>query len=131
MSGKKIITVDEIPPSNNRYLGKGGQGRAFAYQAEKKRWAWMIRAAAGRVDRPFQRARVVIKYYFPDRRRRDPDNYSGKMILDGLVLAGVIEDDSFNHIVLMLEADVDRKRPRTEIRVEEMEYGRNTNPRGA
>ncbi|HEX7022956.1 MAG TPA: hypothetical protein VF171_08880, partial [Trueperaceae bacterium] len=45
-------------------------------------------------DRPgYHRARVTITYYFPDARRRDPDNYTGggaKGMIDGLVRAGVI-----------------------------------------
>lgn len=52
------------------------------------------------------------------RRRRDPDNYSGKFLLDGLTKAGIIVDDSFNHITLRLEAYCDPARPRTEINVE-------------
>lgn len=115
----RFLVIEDIPPSNNKYLGKGGKGKAFEYQAEKRRWAWMIKAEAGKKKEPYQRALVSICYYFPDKRRRDPDNYSGKMILDGLVGAGVIEDDSFQHIKLELHACVDRDNPRTEITITE------------
>ena len=45
------------------------------------------------------------------------DNYSGKFILDGLVSAGIIQDDSFQCIDLRLKADYDKKNPRTEVEV--------------
>ena len=67
-----------------------------------------------------ERAVVQIRYFFPDRRRRDPDNYSGKMILDGLVRCGVLKDDSFSCIRLELSAECSLGRPRTEIVIQEV-----------
>lgn len=63
-------------------------------------------------------ARVRIDYYFADSRRRDPDNYCGKLLLDGLTRAGAIADDDFSHIALEVRGHVDRENPRTEITVE-------------
>ena len=60
---------------------------------------------------------MTIKYYFKTRVRHDPDNYSGKFILDGLVKAGILQDDSFNNIQLILKASVDKEKPRTEINI--------------
>lgn len=117
------LTILEIPPSNNKFMGRGSKNyQAFAYQEEKKRWAWLVRQALGRtyIKLPKKNAVVKIKYYFKDRRRRDPDNYSGKFILDGLVHAGVLADDSFNNIELILRGGYDRKNPRTEIEIEEV-----------
>lgn len=71
-------------------------------------------------EKPLAQAIVTLRYYFPAATRRDPDNYSGKMILDGLTKAGIIQDDSFSHIRLELEGRVDRGNPRTEIEIEEM-----------
>jgi len=81
-------------------------------QEEKKRWAWMIKAAAASVKPgvPFEYADVTLRYSFKDKRRRDPDNYSGKMILDALVGAGIIKDDSFNNIKLILEAEFGKEK---------------------
>lgn len=115
------LVISEIPPSNNKYMGKSAKGFHFTYQEEKQRWAWLVRAAVKRKpQKPFKKARVRITYYFPDRRRRDPDNYSGKFILDGLTGAGVIEDDSFSNIRLELRGGHDKNNPRTEIELEEM-----------
>lgn len=47
---------------------------------------------------------MLIEYQFQDNRRRDPDNYSGKFILDGLTKGGIIRDDSFKHISLTVRA---------------------------
>lgn len=70
---------------------------------------------------PYKKAIVEIHYIFPDRRRRDPDNYSGKMLLDPLVKNGIIDDDTFKNITLMLSAEVIPKVRRTLIKVIEVE----------
>lgn len=96
-----------------------GNSRNFnEYRRIKEQWHWLIKAAIReKPKRPIEKAVVKITYYFPDRRRRDPDNFSGKMLLDPLVREGILEDDSFQHITLQLEAFVDKSRPRTEIEV--------------
>ena len=68
---------------------------------------------------PVGKIDVRLSFYPPDKRRRDPDNYSGKMILDGLVRAGIISDDSFWCINLQLQAVYD-KGGYTEIFIEEV-----------
>ena len=103
------LRIDDIPSSNNKYIGRNAK---WEYQEEKKRWAWLIKAAAAPVKPrvPFEYADVTLRYSFKDRRRRDPDNYSGKMILDGLVGAGIIKDDSFTNIRLILEAEFGKEK---------------------
>lgn len=114
-----VIVVKEIPPSNNKFLGNSHNFND--YRREKERWHWLIKAAIKeRPKEPIEKAEVRITYYFKDRRRRDPDNYSGKMILDPLVKEGIIVDDSFNHIELRLSASIDKENPRTEIEIKEM-----------
>ena len=113
------FTIPEIPPSNNRYIGRNMR---WAYREEKARWEALILGLAKAKPRiPCRRAAVTLRYFFPDKRRRDPDNYSGKMILDGLVKAGILQDDSFDHIRLNLEkGGCDRQNPRTEITIQEV-----------
>ena len=50
----------------------------------------------GRPDKPYERAHITITWVAKDKRRRDADNLfaSMKSYIDGLVLAGVIADDS-------------------------------------
>ena len=110
------IIINEIPPSDNKFKGRQN---VWEYRTEKERWLEVIwYACVGkRPSKPFEKATVMITYFFPTRGRRDPDNYSGKFILDGLVSAGIIQDDSFQCIDLRLKADYDKKNPRTEVEV--------------
>ena len=113
------FTVPEIPPSNNKFAGRQNQ---WQYRHEKKEWLDKIEFYAPRVESPLKYAVVTLRYYFKTRNRRDPDNYSGKFILDGLTKAGIIADDSFDHIKLNIEGKYDKLNPRTEIIiVEDME----------
>mgnify|MGYP000886526789 FL=1 len=116
------LIINEIPPSNNKYMGRGSaKYQAFEYQAEKQRWAGLIMGALKKkLNKPMRKAKVRITYFFPDKRRRDPDNYSGKFILDGLTKAGLIEDDSFANISLELYGRHDKENPRTVIELEEI-----------
>ncbi|MFT9495804.1 RusA family crossover junction endodeoxyribonuclease [Anaerosolibacter sp.] len=116
-----LIVIPEIPPSNNKYMGRGStRTQAFTYQAEKQRWqqmiGWLVKQAKWKSE-PIAKAVVEITYYFKDKIQRDPDNYSGKFILDSLVRAGVLKDDSFSNIQLVLKGDYDKKNPRTEVQV--------------
>lgn len=109
--------IDRIPPSNNRYIGRTNFRE---YQRMKKEWADLVALLCRpRPGKPLAKAVVRLTYYFPTKGRRDPDNYSGKMILDGLTAAGIIADDSFGHITLELRGEYDRENPRTEIEIEE------------
>lgn len=109
--------IDRIPPSNNQFIGRTNY---HEYQRVKREWAALIAALCRpRPKNPPAHAIVTLTYFFPDRRRRDPDNYSGKMILDGLTVAGIIADDSFTKIALVLRGEHDPKHPRTEIEIED------------
>ena len=111
-------TIPEIPPSNNRFIGRTNYRE---YQNTKKKWADMIALfCRPKPKQPVIHAAVTLTYYFADRRRRDPDNYSGKMVLDGLTKSGIIADDSFDHIDLVLRGRYDSKNPRVEIEIREV-----------
>ena len=112
------VVVKGTPPSNNEVMGNSHNFNL--YRRTKEEWHWKIKAAIKRKPKkPIGKAVVYIKYYFKSAHRRDPDNYSGKMLLDPLVREGILEDDSFDNIVLQLSAGVDKEHPRTEIRVVE------------
>lgn len=111
-------TIPLVPPSNNQYIGRN---KAWEYREAKQEWAQIIAVyCRPRPEKPLDKVIVRITYYFPTRTRRDPDNYSGKFILDGLTSAGVIVDDSFNNIRLELDGRHDKENPRTEIIIKEV-----------
>lgn len=110
--------IPDIPPSNNEFIGRNNR---WKYQDIKKRWAQLVAVyCRPKPPEPLPHAAVTLQYHFNDKRRRDPDNYSGKMILDGLTAAGIIADDSFKCIDLRLRAVCDG-RGETEIFVESVQ----------
>ena len=67
----------------------------------------------------YEKVALVITWYEPDH-RRDPDNIMAgqKFILDGLVAAGTIPNDSQKHIKgIVHRFRVDRKDPRVEVEI--------------
>lgn len=93
----QTIRIEGIPPNLNitRNL------HHFKSNKEKKEWenivAYCVRSQS---IYPVRRIRQTYEFYFKDKRRHDPDNYSAcaKWINDGLVSAGIIPDDNFDHI---------------------------------
>ena len=114
MDGVKI-EIPAVPPSMNHFAGRQN---AWEYREVKADWTRTVCLLCGRQKptKPFDRAVVTITYRFADRRRRDPDNYCGKVIMDGLTAAGIIVDDSFDHVELRLRAEHPGK-PRTTVEV--------------
>lgn len=113
------IVVYDIPPSNNKYMGNSHNFNI--YRREKERWHRLIKAAVKEKPKePYKKAEIHISYFFPDKRRRDPDNYAGKMILDPLVKEGILKDDSFSNIRLVLTRNYDKLNTRTEIEIKEI-----------
>ncbi len=111
--------ISDIPPSNNQFIGRN---KRWQYQDAKKYWADLISLACRpKPPEPLKKCRVHLHYMFPDKRRRDPDNYSGKFILDGLVKAGILEDDNFTNIQLILSAEFGGNQKQTFIEIEEVQ----------
>ena len=72
--------VPHVPPSNNQFIGRTNFRE---YQAQKKTWAMLVKVYCKPAPKkPIAHSVVTLAYCFGDNRRRDPDNYSGKMILD-------------------------------------------------
>ena len=109
------IIIDRIPPSLNQFAGRKNDRE---YQTLKRAWKELVYYTCKQQRyETLKNAIVTITYYFPTRARHDPDNYAGKLIMDGLTAAGVIEDDSFDCIELRLRGGYDKMNPRTEIEV--------------
>ena len=113
-------TIPLVPSSLNKFAGRQN---VWEYRSLKQHWAELvIWHCLPRPEKPIERAIVTLTYHFADKRRRDPDNYAGKMILDGLVQAGILRDDSFGHIELRLrQGEPDRRNQRTVIEIEATE----------
>lgn len=90
------LHYDDAPPSLNRI---GTRGSRHAVTREKKRWEGLMgmllisaRVPKGQV---FVRARATMRW--PDKRRRDIDNYQWllvKALGDALQTVGIIADDT-------------------------------------
>jgi Holliday junction resolvase RusA-like endonuclease len=96
----------------------------YEYAKMKDRYTSEIGWLAKKLPR-YSRVNIIITWYEPNR-RRDPDNISGggtKLILDGLVVAGTIKDDSQRYInSIEHRFEVDRDNPRVEIEIQEVNH---------
>lgn len=114
------IKIPGIPPSLNETMRMH-----WRKQREQSAFWHMQMIASGirrkRPPAPYQKARVTVTYFFDSKQRRDPDNYAPKFLMDPLTREGIIQDDSFDHVSLTVQkGGVDRKNPRTVIRIEEV-----------
>jgi crossover junction endodeoxyribonuclease RusA len=84
----------ELITANGRYHWAA---KARLVRAIRQATAWQAKAA--RIPR-LERAHIIAEYLPPDRRRRDPANWapSAKAAVDGLVDAGVLEDDDHTRV---------------------------------
>ena len=91
------------------------------YSKEKKRWTEIVAQEAKAQGLYKMRLPVWVRTtYYMKTRRGDPDNVrvAIKYILDGLVQAGVLEDDSQRWIVGFQDLyDLDRDDPRIEVQL--------------
>jgi Holliday junction resolvase RusA-like endonuclease len=107
------FTIPQIPPSLNKYAGRKN---VWEYRADKQEWKDLVCLYSKRPKEPYKKAIVTITYFFKTKARHDPDNYI-KFVMDGLTAAGIIQDDSFDCIKLILEGGYDKHNPRTEVEV--------------
>ena len=107
-----ILTIPEPPPSW-RPIYSGMHYRTRMALANK--WHALVREAAlsvqaGEAETPVT---ITVTANYPDARRRDPDNICAKFLVDGLVHAGVIPDDSDQYVSsVTTRITRDRSRPR-------------------
>lgn len=92
-----ILPVGTTPLlTDNQRLHWTEKARLTRYWRRAAGWA----ARAQHLPR-LDTARIVITLHVTDRRRRDPSNWTptGKALVDGLVDAGVFDDDNHLHVV--------------------------------
>ncbi len=100
----------------NKYKGRSN---VWEYRRDKEEWEKKVWAyCRPRPDKPYEKCRVTLTYYFPTRIRHDPNNYDGQFITDGLVKCRIIQDDSFDCVELVLRGKYDKTNPRTEVKID-------------
>lgn len=114
------VTVEGRMPSLNDYIS-AERANLYKAAAMKKRETARVRAAAMQQRAPRFERRVTVRttFYEPDM-RRDADNvgFARKFVLDGLVAAGVIKDDSRKYVEQCPDRVLtDRARPRVVVEV--------------
>lgn len=119
------IIIPEYPPKISLYYRNelvNGSLNSIAYQKTRNRWYSIIhKALEGYEGERIDPTIVYMVFYVP--RICDTDNFIGKLIVDGLMYAGVIgKDDNLEHVpVVIQEARIDKENPRTEIFVVQYE----------
>lgn len=93
----QTLRINGIPMSLNVYRN------AHYYQLNKEKETWEKVVAVSVKEQQIkkvERCRITFEFYFKDKRKHDPDNYSAsaKFLLDGMVKAGVLDDDNFSVI---------------------------------
>jgi len=86
----------------------------------KKEWtdkiAWEVKAQKVKA---FKNPVYIEFRWFEPNKRRDPDNFIGggrKLILDGLVMAGVLKNDGWKNVAGFIDLwFVDKENPRIEL----------------
>jgi Holliday junction resolvase RusA-like endonuclease len=117
----------EIPgrlPGMNDIIeaAKKGRGKYQPYNIMKEQYTETIMWHAKKLPK-FGKVNISITWYEKDA-RRDIDNIMGgqKFIMDSLVKIGTIKDDSQKYVKsINHQFEIDRKNPRIEILVEEVE----------
>lgn len=117
---KQTIVIDGIPPSLNNVISSAKKHWS-SYSTQKKEWLYNVyyQVLQQKVKSFTKPVVVIIELNFKDNRRHDPDNYTPKFINDGLVEAGVLEDDSFKQIKELRIVEGDKKDNTTVIIIED------------
>ena len=122
----KIVVSGELP-GLNKIIDKS-KAHHMAFASMKKKNTNLVTWKAKGIPK-MESIYLNIKYYCKDR-RRDPDNIAAakKFILDGLVGAGVIENDGWKQVKGWSESwEKDKENPRIEIEIKEADQCRKQN----
>jgi Holliday junction resolvase RusA-like endonuclease len=121
----RVVVPGELPAMNEMIADAKRAARSHyggGYTQTKREATEAVRLAASGLPR-LDRVTLRCHWYAPSR-RRDPDNVSAgvKVVLDGLVAAGVLPDDSWAHVAGISHVfAVDRRNPRVEVEIEAVE----------
>lgn len=115
------LIIQGIPPNLNKWRSMHHHQEA----KEKKEWENVVRlevlAQKIKPVTPIKKAKLTYTFFFKTDAGHDPTNCQGcvKWLEDGLVKAGVLEDDTFEHVKNDVEkGGIDKLNPRVEIDIE-------------
>ena len=100
---------------------KKGKGKYQPYRMMKQTYTDMVAWLAKKLPK-YQQVNITITWYEPNE-KRDPDNVQAgcKFILDGLVKAGTIPNDTRRYIKSITHIpELDRDNPRVEVEIQEI-----------
>ena len=100
---------------------KQGKGKYQPYSMMKQTYTDMVAWLAKKLPK-YQQVNITITWYEPNE-KRDPDNIMAgqKFILDGLVKAGTIPNDTRRYIKSITHIpELDRDNPRVEVEIQEI-----------
>ena len=100
---------------------KQGKGKYQPYSIMKQTYTDMVAWLAKKLPK-YQQVNITITWYEPNE-KRDPDNIMAgqKFILDGLVKAGTIPNDTRRYIKSITHIpELDRENPRVEVEIQEI-----------
>lgn len=109
------ISFDKVIPSRNEldYCTKMKKVRI------KEWWQYVTVAKLAGYNKKFEEIHIVFKIYFSTKRNRDVDNYMASLgikgIIDGIVEAEFIPDDSMQYLNYSIDLLIDKENPRTEV----------------
>lgn len=121
MLEKQLFTYDGRFPSRNDATRADRAHWAVGAALKKKHTEavyWSIKAQ--KIKPVTGKTRMTITFYERDYRRDEDNIISGlKYLLDGIVMAQIIPNDTRKHLQLKIEPiQVDKERPRVEVLIE-------------
>ena len=122
---QKLIIPGELA-TMNEIIAKSKSHYAVYSKLKKRHTENVIAEAAGL--EPVEKAHFVFSWHCRNK-RKDPDNIAAggtKMILDGLVEAGVMKNDGWGDVASITHHFYqDKERPRVEVEIYEVRNGTN------
>lgn len=97
----RVVIPGPMPGQNEIIAAaKSGHGKGNAYSRMKATWGAIVATQARKALQPCAGAVRLICTWVEKDRRRDPDNVTAavKFVLDGLVAAGIIAGDGWEHV---------------------------------
>ena len=111
----KIIIPGELPDLNE--IIRVSKLHYGAYSTMKRKYTKIVAIHSMNLPK-IKKGDFVIRWYSKNR-RKDPDNIAGggtKILLDGLIDAGILENDGWNQVNSITHLfEVDKNNPRTEV----------------